>query len=230
MDSREFFGLTKNKNQKLHHAHLIVGDKKLADELLSDLFEKVLEIEIVGNPDVRRFDVDTYTIDEARELKSAHFVKSLGDKSFFIVNFNSIGTEAQQSLLKVFEDPVDDTHFFVITPTLRGLLPTLLSRFSIFHLPVSAPETSQAEKFIKARPANRIKQIKSIVDSKDKNKALAFVNELEVAYNKLFHSQIKSGNRESVEFLKEIVAVRGFLQTRSPSVKILLEHLSLILK
>jgi len=250
MDPREFFVRTKNENHPRQHAYLIVGDKTRANELIDDLFVKILKIEIVGNSSIRRFEADFYSIDEARELKAAHFMKPVDERTFFIVNFNSIGTEAQQSLLKVFEDPMPGNHFFVITPTLRGLLPTLLSRFSIVRLPTIIPdnahenthenihEKSRAEQFIKSKPPERIKQIKSLIENKDKSAALVFLNELEIAYSKLFHSEIKSGNSTHVAEnavghsadIKEIISARDFLQTRSPSVKMLLEHLSLILK
>ena len=161
-------------------------------------------------------------------------MKPVDERTFFVVNFNSIGIEAQQSLLKVFEDPMPGNHFFVITPNLRGILPTLLSRFSIVRLPALIPENSRVEKFIKSKPPERIKQIKSLIENKDKSEAIAFLNELEIAYSKLFHSQIKSEKSERAARhsanLKEIVSARDFLQGRSPSVKMLLEHLSLILK
>lgn len=229
----------------LHHAYLLVGDRAVARAAVEGLLTDVLKIEIQGNPDVRRFDTEVYNIEDARNLKDAHSIKSLGEKSFFIISFDSIGWESQNVLLKVFEEPSAGTHFFVLAPSLKGLLPTLLSRFSIIRLPRETPDTTFAAKFLKSSPPARLKLIKSIVENKDKAAALTFLNEMEY----LFSAELREGaerreradasvitadathsrRAEIVRTLEEILSARNFLQTRSPSVKMLLENLALVL-
>ncbi len=211
----------------LHHAYLLVGDRAAATGAVAALLVDVLKIEIQGNPDVHWLTSENFTIDEARAMKSLHFLKAVGvaGHSFFIVSFDSIGSEAQQALLKVFEDPVAGSHFFVIAPSLRGLLPTLLSRFVVLHLPRIVPDTSRAEKFAKSSPPARLKHIKKIVEDKDKVEALNFLSELETFYVSL----LRADNLSVAPALEKIVSARNFLQTRSPSVKMLLENLALVL-
>lgn len=226
----------------LHHAYLLVGDRAAATGAVAALLTEVFHIEIQGNPDVHWLASENFTIDEARALKSEHFLKAVGETghSFFIVSFDSIGSEAQQALLKVFEDPVAGSHFFVIAPSLRGLLPTLLSRFVVLHLPRIVPDTSRAEKFAQSSPPARLKHIKKIVEDKDKVAAIAFLNELETFYVGLLRGNVGSSRAEGTHddasgdlsvapALQEIVSARNFLQTRSPSVKMLLENLALVL-
>ena len=55
-------------------------------------------------------------------------------KKIFIIETGFFTREAQNSLLKVFEEePTEGTHFFVFTPSAETLLPTLRSRMVILH-------------------------------------------------------------------------------------------------
>lgn len=217
----------------LHHAYFLVGDRAAARAAIEELFSDILKIDIGGNPNIRWIEAENFTIDEARALKSEHFLKSVGDTehSFFIVSFNSIGLEAQQALLKVFEDPIAGSHFFVIASSLHGILPTLLSRFVVLHLPRTTPEISRAKKFAESQPPARFRQVKKITEEKDRSEAMLFLNELETFYAKLLRDggKIKNTDHTLASALKEIISARDFLQNRSSSVKMLLENLALVL-
>jgi DNA polymerase III gamma/tau subunit len=91
---------------------------------------------------------ETFGVDEGRELKEAQLSKSFGGgKKIFVISFETITVEAQNSLLKVFEEPTPDTHFFLISRTGSRLLPTLRSRIVFLQTESdSTPSLLQAKK------------------------------------------------------------------------------------
>src|SRR3989344_4999324 len=99
-----FDHLSKNS---LHHAYLIEGDReKIVPEILE--FLKSLGIE-KGNPDFFHIELDSFKIDDARNLKSYATEKGFSmDKKVFLISANSFLLEAQNSLLKLFEEPIEN--------------------------------------------------------------------------------------------------------------------------
>jgi DNA polymerase III gamma/tau subunit len=136
------------QSEKLHHAYCIVGERGSVSGELLEFFEKDLKVKTIGNPDFWRGEFDSLAILDAREIREMQGMKAFGgnpirtngDKSptsngagkkIFLILANKITREAQNALLKVFEEPTADTHFFLIMPSIEGLLPTLKSRLSI---------------------------------------------------------------------------------------------------
>lgn len=215
-----------NDKNTLHHAYLLVGNRVAAHEAVHHLLVRDLKIDIKNNPDIHRFDIATFSIDDARAIKANHFLKPVNDQAFFIISFDSITWEAQQSLLKVFEDPVAGNHFFVIAPRLQGFLPTLLSRFFVITLEPAAVKTAHVETFLASTPAVRLKLIAPMVEDKDKQAAILFLHEIQAVASEL----IKRGgavHTQHAQALGESLQLLGFLQSRSPSVKMILEHVAL---
>jgi hypothetical protein len=215
---------TYKNNGNLHHAYLIEGDK---DSLLPELLrfiEKDMKIEIHGNPDFSIDTFDTFTIEDGRSIQERQSRRSFTDKKIYIIHFRFITVEAQNALLKVFEEPTEGTHFFIVTPTAQILLPTLRSRLNIISDTIEKKEaTSTAEKFMKASMGERLGMIKEIIEEKDKSKAIDFVSDLERVISE---KKIALKNGQGVE---EVLTAKKYLHDRSPSIKLLLEHLALIL-
>src|ERR1035437_8038581 len=137
-----------NKNN-LHHAYLIEG---VHEVILPEILEviKNLGIETVGNPDFYHISVDSFKIKDAQELKSLGRERGFSNnKKIFIVSANNFLLEAQNVLLKIFEEPIENTHFFLITPDVNVLLKTLVSRFYLIRSKsYFGDELKEAEKFI----------------------------------------------------------------------------------
>ena len=205
----------------LHHAYLIEG----TDE------ESLPEItELVGGGELIHIKLDSFKIDDARNLKSYTSEKSLAhaQKKIFIISANSVLVEAQQALLKLFEEPIEDTHFFLITPDASALLSTFVSRFYRIKVPT---RVGNAESFIKMPLAKRIeflKELLAVEDEEDlskdspRSKALNFLNELE--------STLVSSMPLDTEALNQIFKVREFLRQPGSSTKSLMESVALMLK
>jgi DNA polymerase III delta prime subunit len=219
--------------KRLHHAYLLEGERALLIEEVISFFDKN-NIASKGNSDFVISQFDTLAVDDARTIKERQMNRALGEKKIFILGFNFITREAQNSLLKVFEEPTENSHFFVIVPGAEILLPTLRSRLQLLRgetnpLKVS-PHAAQAKKFFKASKRERLELVKALVEAiadeeKGKMDAIAFVNGLEIE----LHANLDPKKPESVEALNQILKCRGYLQDRSSSVKMILEHLALTL-
>lgn len=229
---------TLRKTGTLHHAYCIEGDIDASFSALAAFFKEALGTEMRGNPDVWRAVFETFGIDESRELIERQSRKAvLGGKKLFIVGAQSFTREAQNALLKVFEEPQGDTHFFVCVPSAEILLPTLRSRMTVLSgdsCVVGAEPEKRAvvkglrmEAFLAAAAPERIAMLKALVENKDKPQAIAFLNALETAL--YAHADFTKEDAAYGAAFEEIMRVRGYLRDTAPSVKMLLEHIALSL-
>ncbi len=185
---------------------------------------------------------ERFGVDDARELIALAGLKNFKEALFF-VGASSITTEAQQALLKLLEEPQQGTTFVFLVP--HGiLLPTVRSRMLAYSsqqvasqkfsgLPFSgragAGQTfaqQLAASFLRASPKERSDMIATMLKNEDdtKERVREFVDALEslVARSDLANAQVRQG-------LEDIAMVRDYLRDRSPSIKMLLEHLALCL-
>ncbi len=213
------------KPESIHHAYGICGDRNTALSKVLVFIEKDLKTKIRGNPDFWMGEYETFGIDDGRKISDLHSTKPFGNKKFFVLVFDSITFEAQNSLLKLFEEPNPDNHFFIIVPNHEIFLPTLRSRLFLLDLGREAlEEEKSARNFLNSNQGERAKIIKEISDEKDKAKAINLLSALET---ELF---IKDNRSEDLNFaLQEIVKAREYMFSRSPSVKMLLEHIASVL-
>lgn len=228
-----------NKNN-LHHAYLIEGARdKVGVEVLD--FVKSLGIETTGNADVVNISLDSFKVEDAINLKSYASEKGFTSlKKIFIISANNFLLEAQNSLLKMFEEPIENTHFFLITPDANTLLKTLSSRFYFISTKSDiTEELKNAEKFIKMPIKNRIDFIKELLigeEEKDeernevvvldsaRSKALKFLNALETILHKKFIKDFSD-----LTYFNHIFKVREFLRMPGSSAKTLMESVALVI-
>ena len=125
-----------------HHSSFLVGGDSTHAWLISTLKDNH-SVEAQGNPDFSDRKVETFTIDDARELKVAALMRPVADEGkIFVLQMNGITVEAQNALLKLLEEPPEYAHFFIIVPSAHLLLPTVKSRLS----QISAGEDIQHKK------------------------------------------------------------------------------------
>ncbi len=226
----------------LHHAYLIEGARsEIIPEIIK--FLKSLGINTVGNSDFTHINLDSFKIEDARNLKSYGVERGFStSKKIFIISTNNFLLEAQNSLLKMFEEPIENTHFFLIVPDANSLLKTFISRF-YFISTKSNPteETKKVEKFISMPLKNRIDFIKELLtEPKEENeneiivldsvrsKSLKFLNALEFTiYKQNKHLENSEQNFPNACFW-HFFKVREFLRMPGSSVKSLMESVALI--
>lgn len=209
------------KENTLHHAYVLVGDHECIVPALEEAFSSA-HILFSGNPDVVVRQYDIFSVDHARELALLEQRQSItGGKKIFIIITNQLGEESQHALLKVFEEPRDKTHFFIVTPQ-DGLLPTLRSRMMVLR---DYTKKKTKQKFIPLSLTEKLEVIKDITDDiKDdkavKQDAIELLNQIE---NELYSAGVLKHAKE----LALCVEARASILTRGAMTKMILEHVAL---
>jgi len=214
-----------------HHAFVIEASAEEGIGAARTWVEKELGMTLKGNPDISISRHGLFSVEDARGVyESAMQAPFRGEHKAIIIAANRVYHEAQNALLKLFEEPPRETYLFLVLPTLGSLLPTLRSRVHVLNDGHRKPIISEsAEEFLKANKEKRgvlIKKITSGNDEKERRQnreeAIAIVNGIEsLAY--------QSGKKALYrDLLKEIQTLRGYLHDRSAPVKMILEHLSLV--
>jgi len=206
-----------------------------------------------NNPDFSHIHLDTLRVDDARSLKSLTGERGYSEKKkIFLISSNNILLEAQNTMLKMFEEPIEDTIFFVIVPDHNALLSTFISRFHF--IPASRArgvlaQDGRASEFIKMPLQMRINYIKDLVAAEDEEdmaadstraKALNFLNELEAVVQKMimgnssdFTLSLRGGaytdKNFPIAFFEQAMKVRKLLRMPGSSPKMLLESVALVI-
>ncbi len=215
-----------------HHAYSIIGPDSLREELRT-ILQSVHGISAQANPDFYDQSYQTFTIDDARRVKSLHETRPIGPtgKKIFIISMNGATHEAQNALLKLLEEPAEYAHFFLIIPSAHLLLPTVKSRLMIIgHSRDKGGGDEDVRKtavsFLKLSPAKKLDFIKKLVDDISKEKltrqdAIDFLDAVEVE----IHGAGKL--KDNIKILDATALVRTYIYDRAPSVKKLLEYAAL---
>ncbi|MEI6057846.1 MAG: hypothetical protein WCQ60_02640 [bacterium] len=216
----------------LHHAYGIVRSETTVTDLLA-FFERELKLAVTGNPDFFHGKFETLTIDDSRRIKDFAQAKkfSVDLPRIFLLELYAITHEAQNALLKLFEEPEVGNHFFLVVPSFDILLPTLRSRLSLQSL-ATANGASVGNIDIEAFLTSSLKEKIAFVDAlaadisdekKLKHEALTFLNDLE----KSLYVAFAKNRSEHAAVFKAIARARTYMNDRAPSVKMLLEYVVL---
>lgn len=220
----------------LHHAYLISGDKETIPRLLEILESEGVSIH--SNPDVRVEYFETFGVEDSRRVKEWQGEHSVsGGKRFFIFHMMTPTREAGQALLKVLEEPKADVHFFIITPRPFVFPPTVFSRVVFLNAgsALDVDMQTRAKDFLNTDEVARFASIKKMIAKHDKDdtseplkdEALSFLNHLE----EVLANHIRTDNSilENSEFLEQFYACKSYMFDKGASVKMLLEHLALVM-
>ncbi|MCD5382055.1 MAG: hypothetical protein LR017_01920 [Candidatus Pacebacteria bacterium] len=196
----------------MHHAQLLIGD---FDEALATLETSAR----TPSADVSVTCYTTFGIADARQLKqAAHLVPVQEEKRIFVVGFRNITTEAQNALLKLFEDPPHTAQFYVVSPQEDILLPTLRSRLQ-YRASVGTTTTDTVHAFLTQPVAARLAEIADRNTKKDTAWFDAILAEAAV--------YISEGGTTAEK--RAVLYVQQYVRARSASKKMLLEHMALSL-
>ncbi len=210
----------------LAHSYVIEGDApKVVLELIS-LLEKEHGISFKGNPDVFKEVYGTFTIENAREIKDHASKKKIGEgKRVFIISSDTITREASNALLKTLEEPGKDTHFFLIIPSIKKILPTILSRVRVVKF--STDKTNDTiDEFINASKAARLQIAKDML-SKLEKEHLSKGDIATFIEGIVQHKYQTKGKKNNAGLEKEAL-IASYSRDQSVSLKMILEYLALV--
>jgi hypothetical protein len=201
----------------LHHAYLVIGNESDTRHFVSTLFNN-LGIQPTGNPDVFIWGEDKFGIDESRLLKERSESKAFGEKKFFIITSTQITIEAQNALLKVFEEPTPNTHFLILAQR-NNLIPTLLSRLNVVNLFSRVEQSKQVEEFLGGNASKRLALFKIYLADETFNLP-DFLDELIMA--------IKN-KKGVIRDIKDVYELSLYANDPAVNSRMIIEHLALTL-
>ncbi|MGH7175030.1 MAG: hypothetical protein ACREGR_01575 [Minisyncoccia bacterium] len=219
----------------MHHAYVVEGGVEEGVAVAERFVAKELGMKTRGNPDLVVLRYGLLSAEEAREIPGiAAQGPIVGTKKVIIIAAARAYHEAQNALLKIFEEPPPSTYLFLILPNLGALLPTLRSRIEVLagnREQGQIPE--EARGFLNLSEEKRSAFIKKLASGRDeeerrvhRDEALAIVNGVEaVAYEEFK----KKPGVEAAALLSDISKLRDYLHAPSAPVRMILEHLSLTL-
>lgn len=206
--------------ENLHHTNICIGKRA---EVIADIDALISRVSgEVNHVERLVYEYDKFLIDDARHIFSIHLHKTAKDEMQIIcIAFNSTNVESQNSLLKMLEEPRTNTYFFIIIPSKKSILPTVLSRAQLFEYKKEVEVSEDTAKFITASPAKRLEMVKSMLDDLKaeeitKQNIIEFVEELER------HAHEK-GNYQA---LSRLLQVKDYVKDQGASVKQLLEYVA----
>src|ERR1035437_1292437 len=214
------------RNSLLHHAYCILGNSTDVIKELEKFLLKELKFSTVNNPDFWYGEFDVMDVDDGRAIKASHQNRpTTGDKKIFVVSANFITEKAQNAMLKLFEEPRGDTHFFLVIPSLNNIIPTFRSRLFIIDTNEVGNSLINPKNFLKMPIGERMEVVKKICGSisdeeESKIEIIKFLNSLE---KEIFPRQSALSPHLSAS-LEEIEKIRQYAGEQSPSLKMLLEH------
>ncbi|MEG0308898.1 MAG: DNA polymerase III subunit delta' [Clostridium sp.] len=129
-------------NNKLSHAHIIVGEKGIGKSELV----KIIALKILGINEIRdHVDIIYWTLDKGKTSISVNTIRGIinecnkkpfeGDKKVIIIdNGDKITFQAQNAFLKTIEEPPSNVFIFILCEDLEGILDTIKSRCCVHKL------------------------------------------------------------------------------------------------
>ena len=197
----------------MHHAVCYVG-LALAQSELAQHFAAV-------DPDVHVQTHRDFGIAEARQLAARAATRPVrAEMHTFLVCTDTITHEAQNALLKLFEEPPATAQFYLVVPKRGLLLPTLQSRLFFIESTAVSPKTSQ---LFAEFQSNSLGQRLALVADLSKEKAGAQIEELVAG------AESVARDTRDENLLRCVMFVREHIGRRGASTKMLLEDLALTL-
>lgn len=208
------------------NVQLVAGNSQTIDPILALL--KKEKVETIGNPDLYIREYSSFGVDEARELAQKASTRAVASlRRIFIVVTPGMTAEAQNALLKTFEEPSADALFFVVVPSPQMLLPTLRSRAQTLAVDTVVPNTIVDPKaFLKETSEKRLEILKPLLDKDEDDKrdmsgSILFLAGLE---RELSHNL--PATKESIE---AVYRARKYIGDKGSLSKALLEQVALLI-
>lgn len=220
------------------HAYLITGDNDLVrDEKIEEICQKY---------SISSFDIVTIKsegpslgIDDIKKMQEKAFLKPLkgSHKTVVIKGAEMLTIPAQNALLKILEEPPQNTIMILASTTAYDLLPTILSRVSLVRISKKEQKMTEDEKkevakkllgWKKQSIANALKTAE--IMAKDKEKTLQVLEESLYVGREILREEIASEKEPQLsKMLPEIQKKYQILKYTNANPRLTLEDLFLTL-
>ncbi len=198
----------------MHHANLLVGKKEWG-------LSQIPESEKVEGPDVFVTHYERMSIANVRTLIYEAGLRPVSrEYRTFVLICDSLLHEAQNALLKLFEEPNAHTVFYLILLREDMLLPTLRSRLNLVAKEEQSSEKKIFDSFLKCGYADRL----TIIGERLKEEDLSWVRE--IAHGLSLYAHMK----KDVVLMRDAMLFESYIHTPGSSKKMLLEHIAISLE
>lgn len=197
----------------MHHANLLVGSRAWA------YAHARLETNS-ANPDMVVYEYDRMAIADARSLIQNTCLRPVRESQrTFVIVTQSILPEAQNALLKLFEEPNSHTLFYLIIPREDILLPTLRSRMHLFGVEIKISSSDAFQSFLQLSYTDRL----TCISEKLKLEDSEWTRDVVHGYEEYAQKSKKP------ELMQDALLLSTYIPTVGSSKKMLLEHIALSL-
>ena len=207
---------------------LIIGRE---NESIKNYAAVFLEREKVDKLDIGLIESEKAVgIASVREFQKKIYLKPFKSKQKAIIlnAKNGITQEAQNALLKVLEEPPQNTIIIILAENKNSILPTIISRCKIIHLKEAKKTLRQREFEEILLSLNQMEtgdKLKLAQDnSKDKETALLFIENLLIAGKNLLET---GENKNILSSLKLLQKTYTEIKTSNINIRLSLENLFL---
>ena len=199
-----------------HHAYVLFANS-LEESVLPEHLRS-------ASTDIVHVIVPRLSIDEVRSLTALSVQRPFeGDIRVFVIVASDIAIEAQNALLKLFEEPPKHVVFYVVVPPTTFLLPTLRSRLVVLE-DSKGGHTRDATAFTSFISSSYAERLNAIVEH-TKEKDPVWIEAIVHGCESWAHEHIP----KEQELLKALLLVRSYIDFKGASAKMLLEELALSL-
>ncbi len=191
-----------------HHAQLVVSPS--LPEVVAQIREQYVESEWY------HAEFSRLGIDDVRHItRLAHQTSDRVAGRVFVLGIQLMTVEAQNALLKLFEEPPINTWFVVVMADSEQLLPTLRSRLQLLHLETSTEISTDWDSFLTLTAGEQL----ALVADKVKQKDASWLQTIIIG---LQQAAIKPG--ATAAYKQAVVQLEQYRKYSGASVKMLLEH------
>lgn len=222
-----------------HHAYVYIGDREAGLAAARAYAADALGLHGSDNPNVAVFEFGLFSVDDARRVASfASQSQATGDRKLIVIATGRLFHEAQNALLKLFEEPTEGTTLVLVVPAEGILLPTLRSR--LIRLPDASGGANAigdvAQEFLSMAKAEREKYVVKLVarskSDKDAEKQAARLEAASVIAGVMRAAHAKNMKAPAKELgllLRDLDRFAPIVHERSAPLKLIFEHLVLVM-
>ncbi|MBI2421017.1 MAG: hypothetical protein HYV38_02960 [Candidatus Levybacteria bacterium] len=209
---------------------LIVGKDR---EKIKEKSSEILEKRKVGKWDTSLFEFEkSIGIEDFRKIKENIFLKPIKspEKAIILDVFNGITLEAQQSMLKILEEPPQNTIIILLAESKNPFLPTVISRCQIIEIPSESLSDGNVEKILDELFSSDVGEKFYLAQklSEDREKAIAWIESALFEIRKKMLNQKKNSDlKKNSKLLREFIETHRLLKNTNVNSRLTLENLFL---
>jgi DNA polymerase III delta prime subunit len=226
-----------------HHAYVTEGTQEETISKARLFAANTLGLTDTNSPDILTYTFGHFSVDDARRIITVANQSGVGNQKVLVMYAARLFHEAQNALLKVFEEPSEGVTVILGVPTKGILLPTLRSR--LIDLPgaesvLPVAQTTAAQEFLTKTETDRGKYLTKLIDrTKSDNdeakqgarmEAVQLLQGLTALSYERFHATSLAREKDELrEFLTDLTAFAPLMHERATPFKLIFEHLQLVI-